>query len=162
MSKITKQKKALKKINQILPKVTFINVIDDEHTEVTVEGNPDDRWSRDSTSTSHYIRGIQIHPSYGEVECSFEVERGIDYYLLYYTYGTGDSFGSDSGKIEFVALYNDEELAQKSFKALDKAGSNGDNKVTIWNDLGQPYDEYVNQDYFGGFESAYLEPVHLI
>jgi len=55
MSKITQKKKELKKINEILPKVTYITVVDDSYTEVTDEADPNDEWSADSTDTSHYI-----------------------------------------------------------------------------------------------------------
>ena len=121
MSKITQKKKELKKINEILPKVTYITVVDDSYTEVTDEADPNDEWSADSTDTSHYIWGIKIHPKYGNIECSFDVVPNKTYYLLYYLYGSGSSFGTDSGQIEFVCLYQDKKLADKSCQALNDA-----------------------------------------
>src|ERR1035441_933460 len=161
MSKITQKKKELKKINQILPKVTYINVVDDSYVDVTDEADPNDKWSADSTSESHSIRGIQIAQRYGDIEYSFDVVPNKTYYLLYYLYGTGSSFGTDTGKIEFVCLYHDKLLAEKSCDALNnhynrKKNTNRPltNSITIWNELGQPYVESVTNDYFGGFEGA--------
>jgi len=81
-----------------------------------------------------------------------------DYYLLYYRYGTGDSFGQDTGRIEFVGLYQDQELADKCAEAMNKTGGGA---VTIWNDQGKPYREYLNDDYFAGYESAHVQSVRL-
>ena len=161
MSKITQEKKATKKAKEVPQKIVHISVIDDVYTDVTRKADSEDDWSRDSTSQSHSIKGIKVHPEYGDIDCSFDVEPVTDYYLLYYNYASGDSFGSDTGKIEFIALYNDKELATKSYKALQKAGSNGENFVTIWNDLGQPYQENIDQNYFGGFEGSHLITVQL-
>ena len=174
MSKITQKKKELKnelkKINQILPKVTYINVVDEAYTDVTQEADPEDEWSGESTDTSHNIQGIKLGKNYGDVECSFEVVPGETYFLLYYLYSTGDSFGTASGQIEFVGLYNDLKLAEKSCKALNtfnKRDPNNPRKtignpITIWNDLGQPYRESVADDFFGGFDGADVAAVQLI
>ena len=161
MSRITQKKKELKKANTPAPLVTHIVVDDDVYTNITNQADPDDDWSADSTSKYHYINGIQTHPRYGDIDCSFEVHPLTDYYLLYYLYGSGDSFSSHTGRIEFIALYNDKILAEKSYKALNIAGSKGESKVTIWNDLGQKYEEYIIQDYFGGFEGSNLITVQL-
>ena len=162
MSKITQQKKAAKKINEILPKITHVSVEDDSYTDVTSYPDPDDDWGRESTHTSHHIRGIRVHPSYGDIDCMFEIEPEKTYYLLYYLHDTGDSFGSDTGRIEFVELYRDEKLADKSCAALNKYKSGSHNMVTIWNDAGKPYEEYVSDDYFGGFTGAEVVAVQLI
>jgi hypothetical protein len=168
MSKITQQKKAAKKINEILPKVTHISVVDYVDEYITSYADPDDEWGRDSTAQSHSIQGISIHPNYGDLDVSFDVLPNQTYYLLYYLYETGDSFGSDSGRIEFVCLYNDQTLAEKSCASMNKFNRNDRNKqghvnpVTIWNDLGQPYQEHINDDYFGGFEVAGVISVQLI
>ena len=151
-----------KKINEIKPLVTHVSIIDDAWTEVTREADPADEWGADDTATMHNITGITIHPKYGDIDCSFKVEPNIDYYLLYYLYGTGDSLSSHTGRIEFIELYRDEKLADKSCKALNAGGNKGKHKVQIWNDLGQKYDEYVSQDYFGGFECAEVAGVRLL
>jgi hypothetical protein len=144
--------------------MTKINVVDDSYTEITDEADPEDSWSRESTAESHYIRGIKIGDRYGDVECSFEVVPMTNYYLLYYRYSTGDTFGRDEGKIEFVALYNDIELADKSAQAMNNAANNKQMLATIWNDEGKPYEEYLNcvTDYFGSFDGAEVETVQLI
>ena len=162
MPKITQKKKELKKINEILPAITHINVIDDVFTEVTQEADPKDEWSVDSTAEYHRIRGIRINPRYGDVECSFEVLPETNYYLLYYLQDAGDSFGSYTGNIEFVALYNDKQLADKSCQALNQAGNAKKESAIIWDDLGKPYEEHILQDYFGGFTGAYVTTVQLI
>jgi hypothetical protein len=161
MSEITQKNKKLKAINKILPEVTHVSVIDNEHEVVTTEADPDDEWGADSTATTHDITGITIHPTYGDIECAFDIEPEKYYYLLYYTYATGDSFSNHSGRIEFVELYRDEKLADKSCKALNSADLKKSHMVPIWNDLGQKYEEYVNDDYFGGFEGAEVVAVKL-
>ena len=141
--------------------VTRVAVLDHAYTTVTREADPNDEWDRDSTDTSHHIYGIQKAQKYGDLECSFELLPNKTYYLLYYLYDTGDSFGSDTGNIEFVGLYQDKKLAEKSCDALNKFSRSKNNKITIWNDLGQQYVEHVHDDYFGGFTSAHVASVEL-
>lgn len=94
-------------------KLYSIEVEDDLHGHDTSEADPDDEFSRPSTHTEHNIISFKVHPEtqYGDVVVPYEPERGVDYYLLYVVYSTGDSFGSDSGSsIEYIGLYTNDEL----------------------------------------------------
>jgi hypothetical protein len=137
-----------------------IKVIDNVHYYTTNEADPDDEWSRDSTDESHSIEGIKLSARYGDVETTFKPEKGVSYYLLYYIYSTGDSFGSDSGRIHFIGLYRSKQLADKCAKLIDKGGVN----VTIYDDNGTPYKEHISarDDYFGGLTSVEVAEVSLI
>ena len=48
------------------------------------------------------------------------------------------------------------------FNTYDGNKKNKQNPVTIWNDSGQAYQEYISDDYFGGFEGAEVVAVQLI
>lgn len=141
-----------------------INVID--HTDYVVlrERNPDEQYDGDDTLTTHDITGIKLaSKNWGDVETSFDVLPYTDYYLLYYEYGTGDSFSFTDGNLEIVALYNDCELAEKSRAALDAAAKAKQSKAMIWDDSGKEYEEYLGcvTDYFGSYNGATVVTVRL-
>lgn len=98
---------------RLIGKLYSIEVKDDSYREDTSEADPDDQWSRASTHTDHNIVSFKVHPEshYSDIMVPYEPERGVDYYLLYTVYSTGDSFGHDSGNcVEYIGLYTKEEL----------------------------------------------------
>lgn len=101
--------------------MTKINVIDNCNEENLGGQSADDVWSRDSTSQSHSISGIEIvGTGYCEFETCFDIPKNSKdtYYLVYVNYDTGDSFGRDEGRISFVDLFKTEEKAEQCAKAL--------------------------------------------
>lgn len=48
----------------------------------------------------------------------YEPEFGREYYLLYVEYSTGDSFGRDDGRLEFIGLYDDVEIAKENARRI--------------------------------------------
>jgi len=94
-------------------KIFSIRIEDDTYGHDTSEPDPTDEWDRASTHTDHSIQGFRVgsEDDYGDLTVPFEPEKGVDYYLLYVVYSTGDSFGSDSGAgIEYIGLYSADEL----------------------------------------------------
>jgi hypothetical protein len=143
-----------------MKKLTQIHIIDNAHTEVTSEADPDDEWSRESTYQSHYIQGFEvaIYGRWGDVECEFEPGFDTPYFLLYYTYDTGDSFGSDEGLIEFVGFYKNHDLAIRSMEIIN--GNLSADAVAIVDDNGTEYKECLHQDYFGQMHDAVVQTVY--
>lgn len=89
------------------------------HTHVTRESDPDDRWSGEDTSTDWYIRSIQGSNKDVELPARFELQEGKTYYLVYGIYSTGDSFSrQDRGCIEYVDIYKSAKSAQKAVAQL--------------------------------------------
>ena len=97
-----------------------ITVIDDTYEEVTRSAT-EDQWDRDDTNTTHHISGIKLvgKNDYTDLTVPFKVEPGKTYYLLSVIYDTGDSFGRDEGRIEFIELYTDLELAKKNQAVIE-------------------------------------------
>ena len=74
--------------------------------------DPDDEWSRDSTSQDVYLRGWSFdRPSadYESVDLEFTPKKSDTLYALCVSYDTGDSFGRDDGQLEVVHLFRDED-----------------------------------------------------
>lgn len=102
--------------------MSYVKVIDNTHSEVTREGDPNDRWDRDDTYTYHHIKGIRLldEGEYYDFITTFEVDPQKVYFLLYGIYSTGNSFGHDEGEIQFVDLYETMEMAQKNLKRIEE------------------------------------------
>ena len=116
--------------------------------------DPDDSWSRDSTSSSHDVRSISLSEKGGyediEVGDHFAEFVGKRVWLVWSVSSSGDSFGHDNGHyIDFIDVFTSEEAAS----VCDRTASacNG-NRVSLINDTGKKW-EYTNSswtDYFGG------------
>lgn len=118
-----------------------IKVIDNSYTYQTVSGETDNDSPycyRGETNTEHDIQGIKktSGSEYFDLEVPFDVEFGKSYFLVYVIYSTGDSFGNDYGRIEFIDLFQKEKLANSLKKKIE-----------------QHYNEYVESNlysYVGG------------
>ena len=146
---------------------TQIQVIDRVYTYVTREGDPEDRWDRDSTGESHDIQGIRVvdENDYFDLTVDFEVVDDRDYYLLYGIYSTGDSFGHDEGRIQFVDLYESREVAEENAKRLRKH-NDGDSDdgytATLVTEEGKDHEFYVPwKRYFERLSYLEVEPVRV-
>lgn len=107
-----------------------IHVVDDSHETNLGGSEPDYQWTRDSTSTSHNIRGIKLSKA-GDLEVSFKPIIGQTYFLLYVLYSTGDSFGHDSGNIEFIGLYRTDEVAKRNAERIRKSREDYEKKCDV-------------------------------
>jgi hypothetical protein len=96
--------------------VAKIQVVDEARLYVTEPGDPDDRWDRDNTATEHYIRGIRVvgEKDYYDLQTAFDIDPKRPYFLMYAIYSTGDSFGHDEGRIEYVGLFEELEFAHEN------------------------------------------------
>jgi hypothetical protein len=129
----------------------------------------DDPWSRDSSDQDNTFIGVSPIVNPGtlvsgikngylpdpDVVIGADVKVGDTVYVVWYEYTTGDSFGSDSGKFEFVAAYTTEELAEKcKQKILDHDGGFS---MTITLEDGEEFSMHC--PWVGYFER--LEGVHI-
>lgn len=96
------------------------------YTEVTREADPGDEWSREDLEHSVSIYGLRMGSgdSVGDVLACFEPIPGELLHLLHVQYSTGDSFHSESGLVEPVAVFRTLELAQLARAELERAGTN--------------------------------------
>ena len=80
--------------------------------------NPNNKWSRNSTSSDWSVHGIEEVTSknaYYDIETEFDLEKEVEYYLVYAVYTTGDSFGYDKhGSIEYIGIYKDSRIADEN------------------------------------------------
>ena len=80
----------------------------------------DDEWSRDSTSTDVYIGDMfEITKGWSELESDIDFQKDKDYYLVWATYTTGDSFGRDSGNYEIIELFDSIDKAELMSKTIE-------------------------------------------
>jgi hypothetical protein len=100
--------------------MTHIKILDRCYTTCEREADPDDRWSREETSSTHDIVGFCVADKYGDLEVDFVPNEDDTYYLLAVTYSTGDSFNRHDGAIEFVHLYKDENVAYENMRRIQK------------------------------------------
>ena len=111
--------------DRLIGKIYGIEVIYRGYTSITSEVDPDDEWSRPSTETQYSIDGFEVHKREAdgyELQTLYEPQHGVDYYLLYAVYSTGDSFGhDDGGGIEFIGFYTDSEkwIGEENQRRID-------------------------------------------
>ena len=126
-----------------------VQIVDDVYSEVTRHADPDDRWDADDTYTSHSIRGFKVVKGYYDLAVGFEPSYDKTYFLLYATYSTGDSFSHHEGEIEFVDLYEDENVAYENLRRLQQLEAGYSAKL-----LHENGEEYIfNVPWVGYFES---------
>lgn len=95
------------------------------YTDQTRDPYDDDEWDRGDTETIiSTINNFKIvnDTDYNDGIIIFEPEYNRSYFLLYVVYGTGDSFGSNSGQIWFVDLYENMEIAQANLRIIKNHG----------------------------------------
>lgn len=86
----------------------------------------------------------------------FKPEADRPYYLIYGVYSTGDSFGSRSGVIHFVGLFENEEDATEIAKLIEKI----DGYQYSINYKGQDY-HIPWTGYFESLERLEMKPIRL-
>lgn len=97
--------------------------------------DPDDSWSRDSTSTSwtapNVCRILNDEKPRGYIgyeidEVPDTVKRGDTIYMVWVQWSSGDSFGHDDGAHhEVIGFYQTAELAEQARKAIDDDSQTG-------------------------------------
>lgn len=107
-----------------------IEVVDNEYTDNLGGQREDDKWSRDSYSTSHNIVGfksaLDAGNRYYDLTVPYMPEDDVTYYVLYVVWTTGDSFGSDPGRgIEYIGFYTADQLgvANENMRTIEQNDS---------------------------------------
>lgn len=93
----------------------------DRHEYLTREACPEDDWDRGDTAADISIHG-EVADGYHDIDAPFDVEPEVVYYLVWANYNTGDSFGSDHNRVEFIDLFKTKELAEDCADIARAAG----------------------------------------
>jgi len=104
-----------------MPTELYIHV--DSYTDMTTEADQDDEWSRDSTSTEHYFRGIYLNDGLDRKKeiVPFDVKNGDTVWALHAQWSTGDSFGTDDGEChDVIGIYKTYEEAKADKNLIDE------------------------------------------
>ena len=80
---------------------------------VTRKAYPEDDWDRGDTAAHISIHSIEVADRYHDIDVPFDVEPEVVYYLVWANYNTGDSFGHDDNRVEFIDLFKTEKLAEE-------------------------------------------------
>jgi len=159
------KKKVEEKVAEKKQTVWTIGVDARAVTQETSIPDPDDSWSRASTSTEWDVRGLKLIDKEGShcysyretVDVNFEPEKGKIYHLLYVVYSTGDSFGHDDGAcFEAIGVYQDRKVAEENEKRLREGkptvkGQWGDRVVLLMEGMAKGHEYYPPWN--GYFES---------
>jgi hypothetical protein len=99
-----------------------VKVIDDSHSYITEHGDGKQWGRRDCYAEEHNIRGVRDvgEKGYYDLQTAFDLDPTRPYFLVYGIYSTGDSFGHDEGRIEFVGLYEDLEVAHENVRRIQQ------------------------------------------
>lgn len=112
-----------KKVKVVKEKALFTGFKVDykSYTEETSEVDPEDRWSRASTSTSHEVNGISItsDKDFDAIGAFVATDGDEKYHLVSVVYSTGDSFGHDeNANVEFIEVFKTLEKAEKCVEQI--------------------------------------------
>lgn len=122
-------------------KVLYYPVVVHYEANTWVSRNRDesDQWDNDDTVTDTTVLGVETEKEqrerqiYADIAVPFEVISGKDYYLVYVTYSTGDSFHHEEGSVNFIELFETREKAEQLAKLIEEHYSFSDNEQR-WNE----------------------------
>lgn len=101
---------------------TSFRVEYDGHEENLGGSDPNDRWSRDSTSTTWNVHGLVLGEDHHGLCLDGLVRPGDTVWLVYAVWSDGDSFGHDEGaRIDFITVHREEAIARANAEMLVKA-----------------------------------------
>jgi hypothetical protein len=121
---------------------TYLRVNSERREYVTRQGDPEDRWDRDDTSTDWNFRNVYIVDENASWDfcLPFEVKQGDDVWVVAAIYSTGDSFGRDDRAcVEYIDAFMDKHKARECARLAD-ASQKG------WNDHEDKKVEWVRED----------------
>jgi hypothetical protein len=98
--------------------MTNIEVNYDRREYVTRRATED---RRDDTAADISVYSIsrKAEKGYRDISVGFDVVPGQNYWLLWADYDTGDSFGRDGNKVEFIDLFQSPDRAAAAAKELE-------------------------------------------
>jgi hypothetical protein len=110
-------------------KMWYVEIMDQHSGYVTREADHNDEWDADDISYTHSVMGIRtVEEGYSDVTVPFEVVEGKEYYLVYVTYSTGDSFHHEEGCVRYIDLFESFDKANALAKAIETHYSFSDNE----------------------------------
>jgi hypothetical protein len=115
-----------------------LEIFDSCYSDITREANRDDEWDKDDISYSYSVTGVRTlgekdqRSSYSDVIVPFEVVQNKEYYLVYVTYSSGDSFHHSEGHVFYIDLFESKEKAQALAEKIEEHYSYSDNGSN-WN-----------------------------
>lgn len=100
----------------------------EEPSDDYLAGEPYSR--RGTTNADISVQGIEVvkEKDWYDVVTDFAVKKNVQYYLLYAVYETGDSFGRDGGRTEWIGLYRDFHLAQAQAEKIEQHANEYDRR----------------------------------
>ncbi len=104
------------------PLFTGFKVDYKSYSEETSKADPEDGWSRASTSSSHEVNGISItkDKNFDVIGAFVADDTDENYHLVAVIYSTGDSFGRDeNARIEFVEVFKTLDKAEKCVEQIN-------------------------------------------
>lgn len=143
-----------------------IHIINNSHTEILKERNPNERWDGEETRTDNAIVGFEVIGPDNKWKCidistTFDIDPNKTYYLVSVIYSTGDSFNHHEGKIDYIEMYETAEQAMETKKTIEEKYNKKDKEdrygVDIKNNAGTSY--RISASWVGYFER--LEEVRI-
>lgn len=131
------------------------------------DGEEDEDYpQRETEYKDHKVHGVFMDDSdsrgwsrHNEREAvTFEPVTGAEVFVVAVTYGDGDSFGSSSGNVQIVGVYDDEEIADAIAKNIRADDSNSDRYGNVKKGKKEHYTGY--KAWTGYFESLEGVEVH--
>jgi len=107
---------------KIVPLMYPVEVYDQTRTYVTRERNKESDWDRDDIANETSVKGVGPGRTdwFTEITTPFPLERGNEYYLVYVTYRTGDSFHREDGRVRYIDLFISREKAEACAQEIEK------------------------------------------
>lgn len=97
--------------------MTHISVnVTDNKIEKQANNNSCHQWS---IKHDVHIKGIIINENNSNIQTDLNLIRGSEYYLVWSAYSSGDSFGVETGKPEFIELFENETDAYNFRNSVD-------------------------------------------
>lgn len=136
------------------PKPTVFTKLDVEvgsREVVTRQGDKDDEWDHDDTSTDWWFKSAHLtknQEDYSDAIYPGFLEAGDVVHIVWAVWSTGDSFGrSEHGQMEVISVHKDPVVALNNRKSLEDCQNHG--PVNIYQDDGSVYQYYVGwNEYF--------------
>lgn len=138
-----------------------LKVISQQSCHVTREADPTDEWSSEDTQTSVTVVELRADESYPDVVVPFEPVNGETLYLVWITRYTGDTFHTDGGIFEPIAVYRDERkalMAAAMIRSQDEMGERcllNPDRLAVLDETGVAVTVPVSwSGYFDGLETV--------
>lgn len=145
-----------------------VRLITTNYTTLAAEADPDTDYACDSVDHDVTVVGAVLDEGNPDLVAPFEPIKGEWVYVVGARRSSGDSFHTDTGIFEAVALYRDlgrAELAAAAIEEhnhLDDSALINSSRLAILDDRGEPVRVWVSwRGYFDHLESVRVERVRV-